>query len=263
MFKSKWVYVLITVGTCLAMTAHAGTVMGNGGATEVTQWANNLQLSEGVAQQIKIVAQGVQAYKTQLDQFQAQLKAGFKLDPSSGFGSAQSLQSEISAANKYLSSLDTAGASVSALKNDLNARSVEAKLKGMTMKEYIDSEGLKVQRGDARARQRLDTEAQLTQQVTEDFRVSERLSEKITDTDTNQSIQLLNLHMNRIIQQNARMTQIMANATGTEQADRMKKETDAIAGRNKALSDADQAHRASVQSQLDEINAAMAKYPSK
>jgi P-type conjugative transfer protein TrbJ len=47
--------------------ALAGSVAGNGGATEVTQWLNNAQLVNAYMQQLT-------AYSTQLQQYQAQLQ---------------------------------------------------------------------------------------------------------------------------------------------------------------------------------------------
>lgn len=59
-------------------SAIAGSVMGNGGSTEITQWANNIQLVNAYMQQLT-------SYSTQLQQYQAQLQ-NLARNPSSQMG---------------------------------------------------------------------------------------------------------------------------------------------------------------------------------
>lgn len=56
---TKRIFVSIACVFCLGASAHAGTVGGNGGATEITQLMNNTELMIQVEQQIVMVEQGI------------------------------------------------------------------------------------------------------------------------------------------------------------------------------------------------------------
>lgn len=258
MLKSNIAIVALSAFAFFAGNASATGLVA--GATEFTQIANNIEIGFGVEQQIETVAQLVKTYQTTLQVLDQAQRAGKLIKGESIQSSRAALLSEMNSTTRYVTSLANAKASMSDLRSDINQRSVESKIAGLTFRQYVEREAAKVQKGDVRAKQRLATEENLMQQVNEDFEVAKELSGQITQTaGVHESVGLLNSQMNRVIQQNARMTQIMANATGTEQADRMAKETAARDDAVQRIDQADQAHRLSVQQQLDDINAAIAR----
>lgn len=241
MFKFKLLSAIAAAVAMLSAQAHAtGAVAG---ATEFTQMLNNYELATGVTQQIKTVQQLVQTYKTTLDQYKEMLNAGKLLNVNNLLGPLKSIPGEIAAVNDYLNSLKKAGISFEETKKAIDLRNVEAKLKKLTFEEYIAQEGAKIKQGDKRARQRIDDEEKLIKQVNEDFTIATTLSKEISNTSgVHASVGLLNTHMNRVIQQNARMTQIMASA-GTRDSIQIKKESDAAEDSMKTLKGMSENHK--------------------
>lgn len=220
------------------------------GATEMTQMLNNVELGGIFGKQVATVAQLAQSYAVQLNQLREQILAGLPIPATTVIRTIQGVNAELTAVNKYVDGLKRAGSTVEQLKTIMDARRVEASIKNMTLVDYLTKESAKIQQGDARARQRLDTEKAITEQATEDLNIAKQLSTQIQGTaGVQQSVSLLNTQINRMIQQQARMTQIMANATGTEQADRMNRE---LADREKAAQlarEMHEAHKASIATQ--------------
>ena len=251
MFKSKCLSAIAAAVAMLSTQAHSSGAVA--GATEFTQILNNSELAVGVTQQMKTVQQLVLTYKTTLDQYKEMLNAGKLLNVDNLLGPLKSIPGEIAAVNDYLKSLKKAGISFEDMKKAIDTRNVEAKLKKLTFEEYIAQEGEKIKQGDKRARQRIEDEEKLIKQVNEDFTIATTLSNEISKTSgVHASMGLLNTHMNRVIQQNARMTQIMA-AAGTRDAIQIKKETDAAENSLKTLKDMSEKHEKNYQNDLELI----------
>lgn len=243
-------------GLTISVNANADGGGGAGLASELTQMLNNFELVAGVAKQVETVNQLVETYKVDLDKLKSAKLAGQNLDPGANAISMEALNKEISATANYQASLVSAGASSADLRNDINQRTVEASLSGQTMPQYIQTEGAKIQKGDKRAIQRINAEEQYMRQVDDDYAVAKEMSGKINGTlGIQQSSQLLNTQMNRVIQQNARMTQIMAKANtlqgdaATKANDDAQKNSDYMNAAKKANDDNIAAQRALIRKQ--------------
>lgn len=205
---------------CLGAKASPGGV---GGATEVTQIANNVELVAQVGQQIKTVNQLIQSYVIHYKSLKEHIMAGLPIDPSEVIRTVNGVQMEINQLRAYSDSLQRAGSSTAQLKAILDTRNVEASIKGLTFQNYVAAERAKILAGDKRSVQRLQTEEALTAKANEDLQNARDLSAKISDTaGVHEGVAQLNTHMNLMIQQNARMLQVLAYQTGTQDSDARK-----------------------------------------
>lgn len=210
----------IVVAVALASNVslvHAGAA--TGGATEVTQIANNVELIAQVSEQMKTVKTLVDTYLLDIKKYYELVQAGLALPEEALELTKRGIASELNAVRQYQSSLDRARLSANSLKRIMDQRSVEAKLKKTTFADYIEEERAKIQLGDTRARQRLDHETDVMRGVNEDFAEASAYASEISGTaGVHQSVALLNKQMNRTINQNARLLSMMAYQTGTKEA---------------------------------------------
>jgi len=204
-----------------------------GGSTEVTQIANNVELIAQVSEQMKTVKTLVDTYYLNIKKYQEMLLAGFKLPGELVATTRQGILAELEAIERYKNGLENASLSAQRLKQILNARSVESKLRNITFSQYVDEERARIQQGDRRARARIDHEVDVMRAVNEDFQRANEYSGFIDKTTgVHQSVAMLNTQMNRVINQNARMLSMMAYETGTKEA---VKQTEEAQGRESLL----------------------------
>jgi hypothetical protein len=195
------------------------------GATEPTQIMNNGELMASVSQQIKTVKTLADSYIIQYKELQQAILAGLPLDPRQVMRTVQEVQAEIQSLKNYTASLEAAGASVGQLKADMEGRFVEAKLGKMTFPQYVSAETERIKKGDARAKQRLDAEQALMVKANADMDFASDQASKISSSDgVHASAQQLNTQMNKLIQQNARISTILAHTAGSTEQYMMNKD---------------------------------------
>lgn len=207
-----------SIAACPPARAAGGVT---GVATEMTQMMNNAELAMGVTQQTKIVAKQALEYIAQLEQLKHQMLAGLSTNPQKVISTMAGVDKEVVAVRKYLESVKRAGASVEQLTTIIDQRQMQARITGRTLQEYLNYEGALIQRGDERARQRLSNESRVIEDVNKDLQFAAEQSYEIPATlGTHQAIGLLNKQINRTIVQNARMLTLMAQAQGTDAAEK-------------------------------------------
>ena len=218
----------ILIGAVLAATiAHAGGGA-VGGATEFTQLMNNVELM-GVAGSSasmveKAIAQRIEQKEMTLMQ-QLNLKSLDQIPSNlldSNFG--------IGALNNYRNALNQLRGSLAQETQAINQRFVEARLSGKTWEQYSQGVLQDAQNGNQSAIQRINYESGLLQQVNNDYRFAREAEAKIANVEgAQQSLQLLNSQINRIVVQNGKMLEVMANTAVRDGA-----ETQAEKARHKA-----------------------------
>lgn len=209
-------------GVALALALVTGSVNAGGpmagGASEWTQLLNNGQLVSSVSKQIATVNQLVQSYVVQYNQLQQQILSGVKIG---GIGLSDVLKAKKDLEN-YQKSLKDLGADIESMGDMFDKRLIEAKLKKMSLPEYIKSEEQRIKNGNQTARARLDRERTVMKQVQSDIELVNDYGQKVESTvGVHQATQLLNGQMNLMLQQMTRLVSMTAEAQGSDKAEEL------------------------------------------
>lgn len=208
----------VVLGALLAASLAQAGGGGVGGATEFTQLMNNAELV-GVAGSTattaeQAIAQLIEQRKMALMQ-QLNLKALDQIPSNlldSNFG--------IGALTNYRNALTQLRGSLAQETQALNQRFVEARLSGKTWDQYSQGVLQDARNGNQSAIQRINYESSLLAQVNNDYKFAREAEAKIGNVEgAQQSLQLLNSHMNRIVVQNGKMLEVMANTQVRDGAD--------------------------------------------
>lgn len=215
----------------LPLTGTAGAM--TGGATEITQILNNVELAAGVAKQAQTVSQLAASYVVQYNQLREQLLAGAKIGNLS-ISDVTRMKSDM---ENYQRALQGLGADLGSFQNTINVRSTEARLQNLSLQDYIARESQRVQQGNDHAKARVQREIAQAEQIKQDITLVRTLGDRIQHTEgVHGSTQLLNSQMNLMLQQMTRLVSLTSEAQGSDKAAALAKET-ADREASKAVSD--------------------------
>ncbi|MDO8277131.1 MAG: hypothetical protein Q7T63_03280, partial [Burkholderiaceae bacterium] len=225
-----------------------------GGALEMTQWLNHMALLDQLSESRAAVSSLVQQYATQVRQFEEQLRAGRAAGAETSGLTLEGLAKETRALSQYGAAFDRLTGGLDRLKQSFDVRLLEARLKNLTLADYAAAEQQAIGSGNARAKARLDTEARMMQSIEEDYRLAQRWGEQISGTEgVHQAMGLMNSQMNRVIQQNARVVQLLAQAQGSDKALKESEEASTQQQQRKLLGDLNAARRANQDAMLERV----------
>jgi P-type conjugative transfer protein TrbJ len=237
--------VYVTILVALVPVVHAGGGGISGGSTEWTQVANNAEL-------VKVAVDGAQTAKTTVDKYILQYKqyenelanlqkfAQLPQNIQHGVRSLDDLRA-------YKARLERLHGSLSEQQRMFEKRFDEARLSGGTWDDYVNKVSRDASNKNQRAISRLEYEHSVMRQVQEDYTDARQLEGEIQKSvGAQQSLQLLNTHMNRLVIQNAKLTEVIvasmseetdqnSNAAGQDKADLRTR--DAIRARQKAINE--------------------------
>lgn len=109
--------------------------------------------------------------------------------------------------------------SVGSLAADIEQRRSEANLLNLSWPQYVTQEAQRIQQGNARAKERIVREQALLQAVEQDYTLAQKWAAALpTTVGVHQQMSILNVQMNRVLQQGARINQILAQAQGEDKA---------------------------------------------
>lgn len=243
--KSTLVSVYAAVLTTLVAPVYAGGGAMTGGSTEWTQIANNAEL-------VKVAVDGAQTAKTTIDKYILQYKqyeneltnlrkfAQLPENIQHGVRSLDDLRA-------YKSRLERLHGSLADQQRVFEKRFTEARLTGGTWEDYVEMVNKDASNKNQRAISRLEYEQSVMRQVESDYAAARALEPKIQESvGAQQSLQLMNSQMNRLVLQNAKLTEVMvasmseqtmenAKAAEKDNADLRAKET--IRARQKAINE--------------------------
>ena len=243
--KSTLVSVYAAVLTTLVPPVYAGGGGMTAGATEWTQVANNAEL-------VKVAVDGAQTAKTTIDKYILQYKqyeneltnlrkfAQLPENIQHGVRSLDDLRA-------YKSRLERLHGSLADQQRVFEKRFTEARLTGGTWEDYVEMVNKDASNKNQRAISRLEYEQSVMRQVESDYAAARALEPKIQESvGAQQSLQLMNSQMNRLVLQNAKLTEVMvasmseqtmenAKAAEKDNADLRAKET--IRARQKAINE--------------------------
>lgn len=214
MFKKLFVI------SCLVIWCSSAAAGGKvAGATEPTQLLNNAQLMAQVSEASATTNKLIEQYRTQLEQFNIQKLMQKQIDgaiPSSALNASIAELAKIKQARDALTGLR---GSLSKIEGSMNTRFQEASLQGISWDRYVQEEGDRLSQQNQRAILRMKEEKAVMDEIAEDHRLVQDYASRIKSSEgVNQSVSLLNTQMNRLIQAQSRIGEIMVKAVGTDVA---------------------------------------------
>lgn len=231
------------VSACALSWAGGGLT---GGATEMTQLMNNVQLVKVAIDQASSASTLLQQYTTQIKQLGLQqlniqnlagLPAGLTADTASALGKIQN----------YQAALDGLRGTLSVQLQMMDQRLTEAQLYGRSeqgWQTYATRVQQDIQSGNQLAKLRAQQEQAALSQVQQDYQYARTVQSQIPSTiGQQQSLQLLNAQMNRIVTQNAKIIEVLSttlakDAAANETEARKKAQDEAVLQQVQTRSDA-------------------------
>ena len=215
MFKKKFVAAI----ACFAFIGAANAGGGMGGALESTQLLNKAQLVSQVSEAVATTNKLAQQYITQLQQFDIQKLMQKQIEGIIPASALQASLAEIAKIKQARDALVGLRGSLSKLEGNMNTRFQEASLAGISWENYVKNEGERLSQQNQRAILRMKEEKAVMDEVAEDHRLVQQYASRISGTaGVNQSVSLLNTQMNRLIQAQSRISEMMAKSVGTDVA---------------------------------------------
>lgn len=231
--SDRWMWIL-AVGVIVAPSD--GQAMGGfgGGATEITQLMNNFELISQVSQQTKTVKQLADSHIVINKQLLEQIRSGARLNGLS-VADVMKMRTDMDA---YQSGLQVLGMDLKGFSKTIDARLIEARLQNLSLQDYVVRENRLVQNGNALAIARLARERAQAEQIKQDIFTVRDLGRLVPQTPgVHAATQLLNSHMNLMLQQMTRLVALTSEAQGSDKAEAIEKE---MAARAAARSIAEQ-----------------------
>ena len=241
--KRSLIAVYASILVAIVPAAHAGAVAG--GASEWTQILNNVQLVSSGMDAAATAKTTIDQYILQYKQYENELSnlQKFSQLPQNIQHGVRSLED----LRAYKSRLDRLHGSLAEQQRVFEKRFTEARLNGGTWEDYVEMVNKDASNKNQRAISRLEYEQSVMNQVESDYAAARALEPKIQESvGAQQSLQLMNTQMNRLVLQNAKLTEVMvasmgeqtmenARAAEKENADLRAKET--IRARQKAINE--------------------------
>jgi len=221
MSRRDLVAAVLAVLACLAAAvAWAGGAIV--GATEPTQIMNNLQLVKVALDGARTASTAVSQYTTQIQQFQTQL-ANLQRLPQLPDGMGTDSLRALDDLRRYRGALQQLTGSLGQQQSIMDQRIAEARLSGKDWGSYVSSVAADAANKNQRAVERLKYEESVLQQVQSDYSFARDLQGQIPATvGQHQALQLMNVQMNRLVTQNAKLLEVMSTALA------QRSETDAV-----------------------------------
>lgn len=202
--------------------------------------ANFLQAFMTVKEAVQQVAQLQAQLENQKQQLTLMYQQTKSMKPSqlvgilgdiTGSDELRKLEKALAANRDLLDSLNN-------IRKQFDDRMDTAKLMKLTWKEYVAWEKKRLERKEESALARVQAEMHAIKRIESDYKFAKEQGEKITQTSgTHEAMQLMNLQMNRVLQQNAELMRQLSTAFGRATAEKEMQEAEDKA-RAKAQEDA-------------------------
>jgi len=187
-----------------AFMAQAGSVGGFGGATEVTQFANNAELVKVSLDSAQTSAYTVSQYMTQLEQYRYQIQNTLGIDPMRMTSSLAQIDNQYQQSRNYLFRINAVRGSLAQQDAAYQQRYDAARLRNMSMNDYIAFE-------QTRLDQKNQTAIELNRQNQAIIEQNQRNIEELNasqreipgDLSTNAAIQSMHSTLGRLAISNA------------------------------------------------------------
>ncbi len=205
------------VWIALASQAIAGGGGGFGGTVfDPTNWIKNTITAEQTLQTVTELTKG---NVTQLQQLLQQQMMNQGIDVAALSGYASQIKQQITSQQNFVSAAQQLYGDMSTVQANLQNRFNQAKVAGLSWQQYVTQESANSQAGNQAAIQRAQVDAFAIQKVNDDYGAVQQYESQIpASAGLQQSLQLLNSQMNRVITQNAQVLHLLAQKDLADQA---------------------------------------------
>lgn len=192
-----------------------------GHSISFAQWtvfdpANYTQNIITAGQSIKNTKSLIDQYTTQLYQYQNQIQQLKNMDATVAKGMLERNAKDLINANAASIGLTGLYGSITNVQNMFSNRLATAKNMGMTWSQYTTFEQARIQRNQDGAAARAQEDIRMVERVQRDYEFAREAESKIPATaGTHESMQLMNVQMNRVITQNADLIKAMTSANNS------------------------------------------------
>lgn len=217
MFKSKF-FTLAFFASAVSVLpiAHAGSVAGTGGATEITQIMNNAELLKSGMDTAQTAITTVNQYMVQIEQYRNQLINTIGIDPMKLNAQLSSLNSAYQQLSNYRNQLIKTSGSMGNQVEAWNLRFSTAKVAGRTLKEQLEAEAKMREARNSVAIERAKRDEQIMQEVNSDIDQLRQAEADIPKSQgMNESIQNMHRTMNKIAYQNSKMIELLVEGNAS------------------------------------------------
>lgn len=245
--RFKHIFAILVILICTNLMNQSFAASAIDGATEPTQIANNIELALQYAKQIEQYKKQIDQYKTQLLQYERQITDALNVDSALSGLSMSGLNQELGNVRQTQQAFDNLYGTLDNLERDWQARYIDAASMNLPIEDYFAREQDRIRMGNQNAIRRLGNEKRLLDDVEQDYALARQWGSSISGQEgINASLGLLNTQMNRMLQQNARISRILAQANGSDKAveEQKKAEQEALTWQmtNKIQQDSNQNH---------------------
>ncbi len=214
MSKSRNLCAVISAIAVIASSPASIAASSVAGALEPTQIMNNLELVKVASDGAITAAKTVEQYRLQIEQYQTQVTNLMKL-PNLPAGLATDALKAYNDLTGFKSALTKLQGSLTMQTGAIEQRLTEARLSGRNWQSYVQNVASDVANQKSRAIERLKYEEKVLNQVQSDYDFARNLQSQIPATvGQQQSLQMLNAQMNRVITQNAKMLEVISAQIG-------------------------------------------------
>ncbi len=220
-----------------------------GKASEMTQILNNIQLLKVASDSAKSARAEISALAVQNKQYGIDIanNAKFGSMPSNTPHGTKSQDDLVT----YAKALETLHGSLEEQQKMMDTRMAEARLSGLTWEQYTERVHADAQNQNKRAISRMQYEASVLEQVKSDYEAARSFEPMIAGSvGLQQSLQVMNKQMNRLVLQNAKLTETIvatmqestrAQADAAERKERSAAEMTTLNSQQKAITARQQA----------------------
>jgi len=221
MFKSKIaIFAFLAGSVALVPSVEAGTF--TGGATELTQILNNIELILSGIDNATTAAATVNQYSMQIQQYRNQLVNTAGIDPGRLSSQLNTLTSSYDQLTNYRNILTRTNGSLNSQLESWQQRFSTAKLAGRTLKEQLEVEANLRAARNSTALERAKRDEQIMQEVNSDIAELRQAEADIPKSEgMNESIQNMHRSLNKIAYQNTKMIELLAEGNATARTNNM------------------------------------------
>lgn len=223
------------VAVCLVSLAGA-SFAGGGGMSIVYDPTNYVQNLISANNAVREVANGVEQIRAQYMQYNTMVRQLQSVNSETLLKNAQTMLrgTDLPTLNAVLSATSALSTNITRIEHSFRGRLDESRMLRMPWNQYLAREEQRLQRSEEAAISRVKAEKHAMERIERDYEFIRDQADRIpASAGMHESMQQLNVQVNRMLQQNAEILRAVALANGSQAAEKQLQEVEAQA-RNKA-----------------------------
>jgi conjugal transfer/entry exclusion protein len=231
--------------------AHAGG--GGGGGSIVYDPTNHAENMVTAARSVYAETQRATQIYNQLNQYRHMLAQSQGIDQTVLYGLLNQNGEDLRMMQTYIGSMSTLIGDSSKLKEMALNRAVDWGNSGLSFEEYAKRESDRIAGGDRRRAQLQVAELSALQSVNRDVEYVQQVQRQIPGATANQSAEIMNSQLNRLVAQNATVIQLHAADRASQRADAISKDAQ-TQDQERLMREAAAKRNQTIQTEIERLN---------